>query len=93
MRRAAWNVHAPGLNSQGDHLGDDALTRAHLVFEWAHVDEHGVNHKRELVAINHTEYVRTANGWKIRHRVTIPYSITDSSRCGCLHDIRIPDRY
>ncbi len=73
--------------------GDEATTRAHLVFEWAHVDEHGVSHKRELVPINHTEYLRTADGWKIRHRVTIPYSITDSSQCGYLHDIEIPERY
>ena len=73
--------------------GDEAMTRAHLVFEWTHVDQHGVSHTRELVAINHTEYVRTPDGWKIRHRVTIPYSITDSSRCGYLHDITIPERY
>ena len=72
--------------------GDEAVTRSHLVFEWGHVDEHGVSHTRELVANTHTEYVRTPDGWKIRHRVSIPYSITASSRRVSPYEIEIPER-
>jgi len=70
--------------------GDRATSRTHFVFEWAYQDDHGVRHERELVGFYHTEYVRAADGWKIRNRVTVPYAVTDSSRCGYRSEIEIP---
>jgi len=70
--------------------GDTATGRIHFVFENIHVDEHRNSHQMRIVAYYHVEYVRTADGWKIRNRVTVPFSIENVSRCGYQNDITLP---
>lgn len=78
-------MSAPQITLDGDH----ATSRTPFVFEWAYRDEHGVSHERELTGFYDTEYARKPDGWQIRHRVTVPYSVTDSSRCGYRPDADI----
>ena len=62
----------------------------HFVFENVRVDEHHNSHTLRVVAYYHIDYVRTDEGWRIRNRVTVPFSVETSSRCGYQADIELP---
>jgi hypothetical protein len=70
--------------------GDCASGRVHFTFENIRVDEHSNSHTMRVVAYYHIEYVRTDDGWRIRNRVTVPFSVETSSRCGYQNDIELP---
>ena len=70
--------------------GDTATGRIHFVFENTRVDEFGNTHGMRIVAYYHVDYVRTDEGWRIRNRVTVPFSVEHSSRCGYQNDIALP---
>jgi hypothetical protein len=70
--------------------GDRGTGRVHFTFENIRVDEHDNSHMMRNVAYYHVEYVRTDEGWRIRNRVTVPFSVETSSRCGYQSDIDLP---
>ena len=92
---AACN-HMPGssihmLNAPQISLdGDRATGRVHFMFENKRVDEYGNSHETRIVAYYHVDYERTEEGWRIRNRVTVPFSIENISRCGYLNNITLP---
>lgn len=59
-------MHAPQITLHGD----EAVGRVHFQFEASAVDEHGRTHSRAVGGYYDTAYVRTAEGWRIRRRVT-----------------------
>jgi SnoaL-like protein len=79
-------LNAPQISIEGDR----ATGRVHFVFENIRVDEHENSHQMRIVAYYHIEYVRTAEGWRIRNRVTVPFSVENSSRCGYNAEITLP---
>lgn len=79
-------LNAPQLSLDGDQ----ATGRVHFVFENKRVDEHGNSHHMRIVAFYHVMYERTDVGWRIRNRVTVPFSVTTTSQCGYQYDLPLP---
>ena len=79
-------LNAPQISFNGDR----ATGRVHFVFENTRVDEYSNSHQMRIVAYYHVEYERTEDGWRIRNRVTVPFSVETSSRCGYQSDIALP---
>lgn len=79
-------LNAPQLTLDGDR----ATGRVHFVFENTRVDDNNNSHHLRLVAFYHVMYERTEEGWRIRNRVTVPFSVTTSSQCGYQNELVLP---
>ncbi len=84
--RSIHMLNAPQISIDGDR----ATGRVHFTFENIRVDEYDNSHTMRIVAYYHIDYVRTDEGWRIRNRVTVPFSVETSSRCGYQYDLPIP---
>lgn len=97
--REALAVSCVNFPGSGVHLlsvpqitldGDRAVGRIHFQFEQHRLDEFGNSHELKIVAYYHATYVRTADGWRIHNRVTVPFSVSSTSRCGYQLSAELP---
>ena len=75
---------------QIDIFGDTATVHTNFEVEISWSDEHGNNHYRTMSAYYHVAYERVRDEWKIRNRVTVPFSVTTTVTCGYRSDISLP---
>ena len=70
--------------------GDKATVHTNFEVEILWKDEHGNDHYRKMVAYYHVAYEKLPEGWKIRNRVSVPFSVTETVTCGYRADIPLP---
>lgn len=71
-------LHTPQITL----LGDRATVRTHFEFETSRIDEFGNFHETSMTGFYHTDLEKGEEGWKIRNRVTVPFSISTKSTSG-----------